>query len=192
MRNETPGNDPQQPIRILAYRLTPADAVAFEALPRPLGGVTKFVAIVWLALAGAVLALLPESVAGREHSLRWWLVGLVLLAIQFALLVLVHNLRIRRRARRRIPAACDVELAEWGDHLHEKRSGSDVFVSPETIAKVIRTDRHVFIDAPDDVLIIPAAAFETVNDMAAFADGWDEASRDPEAHLYGARAGENR
>ncbi len=62
----------------------------------------------------------------------------------------------------------------------------------ETIAGVIRTDRHVFIDAPDDVLIIPATAFETKNEMTAFAEFWDDASRDPVQYLYGTKGGENR
>jgi len=44
---------------------------------------------------------------------------------------------------------------------------------------VIRTGRHVFIDAPDDLLIVPAGAFETENEMAAFAEVWENASRDP-------------
>mgnify|MGYP000583818177 CR=1 FL=1 len=179
MCEETSGNDPHRPIRTLAYRLTFADALAYEQLPRKLTGFRKFAVIVWLALAGVGLALLPESVAGAEHSLRWWIAGFALLAVQFILLVVAYNIRMRRRARKRIPAACDVELAEWGDHLHERRGGRDVFVSPETIARVIRTERHVFIDAPDDVLIVPASAFETENEMAAFAETWEEASRDP-------------
>ena len=75
--------------------------------------------------------------------------------------------------------------------MHERRSGRDVFVPTETVAKVIRTDRHVFIDAQDDVLIIPANAFETDNEMAAFADAWEKASRDPGGQIYGTKGGEN-
>ena len=193
MHEETHEDDPHQPIRILTYRLTFADALAFEQLQqRDLTGFRKFAVIVWLALAGVVLALLPESVAGAERSLRWWLAGFALLAVQFVLLVGFYNFRMRRRARKRIPAACDVELGEWGDHLHERRGGRDVFVTPETIARVTRTDRHVFIDAPDDLLIVPASAFETENEMAAFAEAWENASHDPVGQIYGAKGGENR
>ncbi|MAZ18925.1 MAG: hypothetical protein CL535_21695 [Ahrensia sp.] len=192
MSDEAPGNEPVQPIRTLTYRLTFADALAFEQLPRDLTGFRKFAVILWLALAGVVLGLLPESVAGAEGGLRWWLAGFALLAVQFGLLVAFYNLRMRRRARKRVSSACDVELAEWSDHLHERRGGRDVFVPPETIARVIRTDRHVFVDAPDDVVIIPASAFETENDMAAFAESWEEASLDPMGQIYGAKGGENR
>lgn len=192
MRDEAPEKDPHKPIRTLTYRLTFADALAYEQVPRDLTGLRKFAVIFWLALAGVVLALLPESVTGSEHGLRWWLVAFALLAVQFALLVAFYNLRMRRRARKRVSSPCDVELDEWGDHLHERRGGHDVFVPPETIARVIRTDRHVFIDAPDDVLIVPASAFETQNEMAAFAEVWKEASVDPTGQIYGAKGGENR
>ena len=190
MEQDDPGVD--RPIRTLTYRLTPQDAYAWVSMPRPYSGTGKFLSILWLMLAGVAMGLLPESIVGADRSLRWWAIGGGLLLFQFAVLVLVFNLRLRRRARRLVPAPCDVELEEWGDHLCENRGGRTTAVPLETIASVTRAGRHVFIDAPDDVIIIPARAFEDTGDMVAFAEGWDEAARDPDAFLYGAKGGENR
>ena len=160
-----------------------------EAVAALINYTTLIVIGLYLGYEAAMRFANPEPVAG-------WIVvivaGFALLAVQFGLLVAFYNLRMRRRARKRVSSACDVELAEWSDHLHERRGGRDVFVPPETIARVIRTDRHVFVDAPDDVVIIPASAFETENDMAAFAESWEEASLDPMGQIYGAKGGENR
>ena len=52
-----------QPLPTLSYSLTPADALAYELLPRELTGWRKWLLLVWLAAAGGLLACRPSGSA---------------------------------------------------------------------------------------------------------------------------------
>ena len=59
------------PLSSLHYVLTAKDALAHARLPREMRGWRKLAFFLWLALAGATLALLPETWTGGEGDWRF-------------------------------------------------------------------------------------------------------------------------
>lgn len=170
-----------EPLAQLAYTLTPADALAYEALPREIVGWRKWSFLVWLAAAGMVLALLPRDWVGPEGGWRFWLVLLALLGAFWGVAILVMTLNTHRRARRRIPSATPVVLKQWGDHLEVAGAGRTFFVAYETIADVATTSDHVFIAAPPEAIIVPSSAFAGSEEMALFGSEIDRLSKESAA-----------
>lgn len=166
-----------EPLLQLAYTLTPADALAFEVLPRELSGWRKVLFLLWLGGAGVVLALLSPEWTGPEGGWQFWLVGAGLVAV--AWLVAAGAMTVRRyvRARRRVPGPVAVTLRQWPDHLEVVVGGRTTYVAYETIAGVTTTAGHVFVTAPPEVVIVPAAAFASVGEMAAFGADVDRLSQ---------------
>ncbi len=170
-----------EPLEELTYTLTTSDALAYEELPREIVGWRKWSLLIWLAAAGLVLALLPDEWVGPEGGPRFWLGLALLIGIFWGLAVLVMTLNTRRRSRRRIPAPTAMQLKQWGDHLEITGAGRTSMVAYETIADVTATKAHVFITAPPEVIIIPAAAFPNAEDMAGFAARIDHLSSESAA-----------
>lgn len=165
------------PMRVAHYRLDWRDALAWGALPREMQGWRKGVMLLWLAGAGVVLALLPQGVVGEEGSVRYYVVLIGLLALQYGVATLVLTAHRHLRARRLFPAPVQVALQFWGDHLVETRSdrSSPQVIVPEFCGSFIATQTHMFVPyLRDQVLIVPLAAFTSAADMKAEAAAYEE------------------
>ncbi len=172
---------PHIPMSTLSYRLTRADALAWTVLRREVVGGALLALILWFALAGGILALLPVGLTGEEGSWRFWAVLAGLVAVQYALLVAGLTWRQHWRAARMLPQPQDVQLEIWGDHLSARQGARVLNVAPETIRQVVVTESHVFLDIVTDVLIVPLRAFADAAEMAAFGALWDDLSRNAAA-----------
>lgn len=167
-----------EPLHTLTYTLTTTDALAFETLPRELVGWRKWLLLVWLAVAGGLVAFLPAEWVGPEWGWRFWLAALVLVGIAYGLATAVMTLATHRRARRRVPAPSVVTLEQWGDHLAVTIGGRQQFIAYETIADVAIGKSHVFITAPPEALIVPLSAFADRDEMTAFGEDIDRLSHE--------------
>ncbi len=167
-----------EPLLTLTYTLTTADALAYEALPRELIGWRKWLLLVWLAVAGGLVAFLPAEWVGPEWGWRFWLAALVLVGLAYGVATLVMTLATRRRARRRVAAPMIATLQQWGDHLAVTTAEQQLFIAYETIADVAIGKAHVFITAPPEALIVPLSAFADRDEMMAFGDHVDRLSRE--------------
>ena len=165
-----------EPLLTLTYTLTTADALAYEALPRELVGWRKWLLLVWLAVAGGLVAFLPAEWVGPEWGWRFWLAALVLVGIAYGLATAVMTLTRHRRARRRVPASSVVTLEQWGDHLAVTIGGRQQFIAYETIADVAIGKSHVFITAPPEALIVPRSAIAERDENTAFGADIDRLS----------------
>lgn len=165
-----------EPLLTLTYTLTTADALAYETLPREMVGWRKWLLLVWLAVAGGLVAFLPAEWVGPEWGWRFWLAALVLVGIAYALAGAAMTLATRRRAGKRIPAPTVATLEQWGDHLAVTGGGRQLFIAYETIADVAIGKSHVFVTAPPVALIVPLSAFADRDEMRAFGEDIDRLS----------------
>ena len=165
------------PMRVAEYRLDWTDALAWESLPREMQGWRKVVMVLWLAGAGVVLALLPETVAGSEGTVHYYAMLAGLLAVQYAVATIaLFGLR-HLRARRRFPRPVQVRLEFWGDHLVEHRSdfAAAQVIVPEYCGRFIATSRHMFVPyLRHHILIVPVAAFDSADDLRAEAAAYEQ------------------
>jgi hypothetical protein len=165
--------DPHQPLQTLAFTLTRADALAYESA-RPLIGWRKALFLVWLGLAGAWVALLPEA---WIEGWRFWVLGALAIGVHYLLATIALNLLARGRAARRVPRKLPTNIDIWGDHLTQQRGSDNLVVALETIAATTLTPTHLFIHVPPEVLIIPRSAFPDSTDAEALAARIDAAGR---------------
>jgi len=165
-----------QPLLTLSYALTPADALAYESLPREMIGWRKWALLIWLGASGGSVAFLPPDWVGPEWSWRFWLAALVLIAGGYGLAAAAVNPSARWRARRRAPPPAFAGVRPWGDHLAVDRDGHKSFAAYETIAAVTITDAYVFIDVPPEVILVPIRAFADRAEMVAFGEDVDRRS----------------
>jgi hypothetical protein len=169
-RPEQEASSVPEPLQHLSFTLTRADALAYEQLHRELRGWRLVLWYIWIGLAGAVVAMLPEDWVGEEGGWRFWGIAAACGLVQYGLAVLAMSLCRYWRAARRLPHPVAVEMRDEGDHLEWREAGVPVLVAPETISTVIVTAAHAFICIGSQVLILPARAFENRLDMAAFAE----------------------
>ena len=176
---------PAAPSRAWAYRLTSADALAWEMLPRELTGWRWPAFVVFLASAGAWSAALAEYFGVNDDG--WGLLVMMLAAgaLHWLIATIFMNWRMRVRARRRIPAPLDVEVEDHVDHVLIRTTP----IGGATTTRVVSFDlvRECFVDAGrlflhdvSDVLIMPLAVFEDEADMRATAATWDTRAADSE------------
>lgn len=158
-----------RPLTTLSYTLSFADALAYESVSRELRGWRKLAFFVWIALAGAAVALLPDGWTAGESDWRFWLYSLGFAAFLYLIAMLVINLGNRRRAHRRLPHSLDMLVEQWGDHLAITQDAKIRFLPFETIAGVGLGTDHAFIRDGAEVLIIPRRAFAEPMEMEAFA-----------------------
>ncbi|WP_323042807.1 hypothetical protein [Gemmobacter sp.] len=163
------------PQQVLHYRLTPADALAWERRPMELTGWRKlgfFAPWVVLGMGWGVAEPLPGLLA------RSAVAGGAAIAVWLAVRLIVARAR-RRRALARVPAPLDMMCEVWGDHLEARPvTGAQppTTIAPEAIRQVLATPDRLFLDAAPALLILPRTAFATPEDMAAFAAHWDALS----------------
>ncbi|WP_395812987.1 hypothetical protein [Devosia sp.] len=166
--------DPHQPLQTLAFTLTRADALAYE-LSRPLGGWRRWVLLIWLGLAGAWVAVLPEP---WVEGWRFWVLGALAIGAHYLLATLALNLLARGRAARRVPTRLLTTLEIWGDYLTQQRGSDNLLVSLDAIAATSLTPTHLFIQVPPEVLILPRTAFKDPSGPEALAALIDAAGKE--------------
>lgn len=175
--SEATSNGPQ-PFRHLSFMLTRADALAYETLPREIGGWRLILLFVWVGLGGMAVAMLPEGWVGEEGGWRFWAFIAASGFAQYGLAMVVMHLYAHWRAARRLRHPIAVEVLDHVDHLEWRENGVPVFVAPETINAIIKTPTHVFICVSGRVLILPTRAFGSGHDMTAFAEELERRSGD--------------
>ncbi len=163
--------DVHRPLAVFSYRLTAADALAYERLSREWTGWQKVGLILPLMAIGALAGFL-EDWAGWW----WWgtVVGLLLLWGVGGLVIL--NWRIHRRARARALREGQTVVEEWGDHLAIRSQAGTMNLANEMIGKVIVGDHHVFVLYRGGALILPQRAFASPDDMRIFGEAIDRRS----------------
>jgi hypothetical protein len=165
---------PIRPERVLRYSLGPADRLAFVMLRHELRGWEKLRLLAVVGVAGLATGLLPEGMG----AVAWWAAAIAIMSAGAAAAILWSNLEVRRKAARLGVPDGAIELHDLGDRLSEHSAHGTREVAAAEVAQVIATDRHIFVRTADRPLIVPAAAFADREDMAAFAERWDAASRD--------------
>lgn len=168
------------PLRIYEYTLTPADALAYERLPRPFRGWRFYVLALWLASSGLLLALLPESWVGPEGGWRFWLIGVGLLGVAGAIALGFMALLMRWRAQRRVPAPITMRVEQWAEHFVIEAGGRSRSLAFGDIVGTGATATHLFIVTPRDLLILPAHLFKDLGEMRLLARRLNAFGRDPE------------
>lgn len=163
---------PHIPIRTLSYSLTRADALAYKLLKHELTGREKFRLLVFIGCGGLIVGVVPDDLP----PVAWWTIVVAVMGLFSVLAIVWTNVSVRRQAAAIPLPSGTLELEEWGDHLAERSAEGVRIVAFETIAQVIRTDRHIFIREGAVPLIIPKTAFENADDMRVFAEGIDKAS----------------
>ena len=169
-----------QPLRTYEYTLTPADALAYESLPRSLRGWRFYVLALWLASSGLVLALMPESWIGPEGGWLFWLVGVALLGIAGVIAVAAMTLMKHLRAYRRVPAPLAMRVEEWAEHFSIEAGGRSRSLAFGDIVGTGATATHLFIVTRGDLLILPAHLFTDRGEMRLLARRLAAHGRDPE------------
>ena len=166
------------PINAYRFTLTAADALAYERLPRELPGLQKFALFVWLGLGGAALGLLPETITGSLYGVQFWLLGAVLIGVQYLIFRLVRGALRWLRARRRYPQPVDIGLEQWPDRLVLTQAGRPRTIPFQAISMLLPTPNALFAAVDKDLLIVPRRAFAEDNDIMALADAIDAHARE--------------
>lgn len=143
------------------FTLTRADALAYLRLRREWSGRAKWALGVWFIAGGAVFGLLPDPVAGPQGSWQNWAVFLVVLAVQFALLLIAMQIWQHWRAARMVPVPRPGEYEEWIDCIagSEIDSEETAYLSPELIGQVLDSPTHIFVLSHNSPIVIPKRAF---------------------------------
>lgn len=175
-QTEGPGQG-SAPALLLRYRLTPADALAWEALPTEARGWAKaahFAPWIMLGLGWGVT---------EGNDLALWLRLALVAAPAVAVWALSQALFSRARQRRalaRVPAPADMlcTVAEARLTAHpEDRPQEAVTLTPVDLRQVVLTPAHLFLDAAPALIILPRAAFADAEAMAALAARWETLSK---------------
>lgn len=168
---------PGDPLRRLHYRLTPADALAWEALPAEARGWSKLALFAPWVAAGLGWGITDG--AELDLALRLAMVTGAALAVWVLTQALLARGRLLR-ARARIAAPVEMVCAVWGDRLAAfavAAPDARTVITPDRIRQVVTTGARLFLDCPDCLLILPLQAFDDAADMARFAARWDGLSR---------------
>lgn len=174
-----PGATPATaPLRAWNVRVTSADALAWEMLPRELSGWRWAAFVVFLASAGAWVTLLTDRLGMTEGG--WPHLALMLAAggLHWLIATIVMNWRMRVRARRLVPTPIDVEVEDHVDHLLIRTTpvgGATTTrsVGFDLVRECLADAGRLFLHDVSGVTILPLAAFEDEEDMRARAATWE-------------------
>jgi len=162
-----------RPLAVHRFRLTTADALAYERLPGEWTGWQKAIFILPLMAIGALAGFLEDW-----SVLRWWVAVGGLLLLWAAIGLFIFNWRIHRRAKARAVREVQTEVEEWRDHLAIRSQAGTMNLTYEAIGKVIVGEHHVFVLYRGGVLILPQRAFESPQAMRIFGEAIDKRSMD--------------
>ncbi|MDR5653119.1 hypothetical protein [Ruixingdingia sedimenti] len=167
------------PPRVLRYRLKPLDALAWEhmqAAPTKkvrLGRMAPWIAV---GLSYAVMMNLEVGVGIQ--------IGVALAASVTAFVLAQYLLArdMQRRALLRVPAEVDMvceaggeadALTVWPEAAPDRAQ----VIPARAIRQIVTTPERLFLDAGEQVLILPHHAFVDEEDMKLFSARWRDAAR---------------
>ena len=162
-----------RPLAVYRFRLTTADALAYERLPGEWTGWQKAALIVPLMAIGAVAGFLEDW-----SGIWWWVAVGGLLLLWGVIGLFAFNWRIHRRAKARAAREGLTEVKEWGDHLAIRSQAGTMDLTYAAIGKVIVGDGHTFILYRGGALILPQRAFDSPQAMRIFGEAIDKRSMD--------------
>ncbi len=168
-------------LRRWSYSLTSADALAFLRLPRPQPRWQRLTLGAFALAWGATVGLLPTVLVGPWGSTRF--VVLLLVGPVGAVFALVAGRAIWRRSqsRRMIPSPRPGQMEEWIDCIAVTRidANEEDYLSPELIAGVQLTRRHLIVHGPNDPQLVPLSAFANQAEAVEVADHFRELAKGP-------------
>lgn len=150
--------------RVYEAMLTSADAMAWEALPRDGSRRELFLAIGLAIVLGMALGLMPDD---WTEGWRFYAIGLSFCVLGFCLWTVAKTLSAYGRARRRIPAPTPLRVTQGPDGFGVTTDQGTCHYRLAAIATVTPTATHLFLAGPEGLVILPLAAFESPEDMAA-------------------------
>lgn len=165
--------------RDLRYRLMPVDALAWEqmqpASPRVMRTVRlapwAMMALSYALTTGAGLGVGVQTVAAVVAGVGTFI------AAQYLLARAMHQ-RARLRVPQPVEMACHAADGMLTAHPVTDAPGAGRQVIPaQTIRQIVTTPERLFLDAGDQVLILPLAAFADGDDMRHFGEHWTAAAR---------------
>lgn len=170
---------PDEPLRTTTYTLTGADALAYEQATGRLTPLGMLALVLWLALWGLGALLIPPDWAGPRLAWTFNLIVSLLVAIAYVLALLLIAVRQWWRARRRLRRAVEVTLSEWPDRLDFISTGMPRSLPFAEIRRSVLTRTHLFLDADEDVLMLPRRAFPEEGSIETLAARIEGAPRAP-------------
>lgn len=156
----------------LDYTLTPADALAWECRKRDLSTGEKYTLFFFLACGGGAYA------AFEEHLPRWFaalpsvLQFASIAALFWGLWTLGFNLALRRRARKRLPAARPGRFEDRGASLHVTEGTDSREIAKRDVLAVTLAEHHIWIATADGPVILPLSAFADRAEARTWSEAW--------------------
>lgn len=147
------------PLRTTTFRLTTADALAYEHAARRFRPLGLAVFVLWLAAIGSAALLVPVAWRGAPNTPGFWALAGIFAAIGYVLAMIPLSFRAWRRARKRLRRPIEVTLEEWPDRIGLSGHGIPHNFDHAAIESKILTRTHLFLRVGDDVLIVPRHAF---------------------------------
>jgi len=166
----------------LSFFLTRDDIAAFERLPREFSRSGTFAFFALFFLCGMALAIAEDEAGGFTPAFLAEYApivsSIVAAAIAYAIVSLALTLRIHWRiAKAEIPhAETQIEASELELKVTDGRPPRSLVWGQ--IARVIDAPAHVFLClTPRNAVIVPLRAFQSIDEMRAFADLSETLSR---------------
>lgn len=162
-----------KPDRIIHYTQDYSDALVWER-ESPTHRKRDKVALFAAFFAGLGLLKMLSGVMTDLAPLHSVPVAAVLMALPFALVILLQRRDLHQRAQRRADQRTGARLEIWGDRLVEYRDDRKEPLAFGALAlrEVRETEGHVFLSTGREVMIVPTRAFVNPAAKAAFAAEW--------------------
>ncbi len=171
-----PMRQPQPPQSVFHYRLTAADARAWErrdpAVRKRNRVALGLALLAGISLLATVTGHLPDWLS-RLHSNA---LALSILLLPMGAVFLAQRRDLARRSLSRVPAPVEVRLEVWARRLAETRADrpEPLVLGAESLRDVVETEGHVFLTARSGTIILPAAAFPLPEAKRRFAAYWKD------------------
>ena len=167
---------PLPPKAVMTYRLTPADALAWERRDPQIRKRNR-VAIGSALFAGlGLLSVTVRHLPAWLSSLHSNALAVLILCLPLGLVLAFQRVELHKRARLRVAEPVDVRLDVWDRRLAEHRAdrGEPLVLGVQALRSVIETDAHVFLYARGGTVIVPATAFADARAKDDFAGHWEQ------------------
>jgi hypothetical protein len=168
---------PDEPIRTTTYTLTRVDALAYEQAAWRMTPLGVLALLCWLGLCGVLAILIPPEWAGPRPGLTSSMLIAIFIAVAYVWALLLIAFRQWRAARRRVRRPHEVTISEWADRLDILSIGMPRTLFFVNARRSILTRTHLFLEADEEVLILPRRAFREVGTIEALAKRLEVAPR---------------